>query len=1423
MKCSKGTRKNKICEPDVIVANGSTPPKQVKRCPKGTRKNKKTGNCDSIQIEELVVSDPLTVVAEKGKRCPPKTRKNRKTGKCEPIDNPSTDKLKPVANKKQCAPGTKKNRKTAKCEPEVEEYVSSPDNNEYLTPMDNPMDNLIDNENIIDNVVEEIPGPVDLESPAELVNVAVNNTIPDISVFDHQFQMSTVDDTDPKKIIQLEKKKEKNEYYESKKEKQKYDFLYPTLNDANFSYNIASRKEFHKTRYDGETYPIKEKANEFCNPLHFELMPHQLFVKNFLSVNTPYTSLLLYHGLGSGKTCSAIGIAEEMRKYYKQVGIQQKIMIVASPNVQANFMLQLFDERKLTQLNKKTNKDIVDSDTVWNINSCIENSLLREINPANLKGIPKEKVIIQIKRIILQYYEFLGYNQMVNHILKYTKSEKQEYEINMFKTMFNNKLIIIDEVHNIPDNKKNEKASMLLLKIAKYAENVRFVFLSATPMYNTYKSIIWLTNLMNVNDKRSTIQVSDVFDSNGNFKKGNAEKNIESGDQLLMRKLTGYISYVRGENPYTFPYRVYPSVFSPKNKKLIEPYPTKQMNGFPVPAPLKHLELYYTKCGEYQQKAYNVILNSIIQNKHQFGRFENISSFESMETFGYTLLQPSIEALNIVYPNTIIDTYIQQMEEKTDVNENLEFAFIGGAGLDSIMTYKHESAQLLNANSDGEKTNFAVRNKFQYKPECENTYGKIFDPTILPNYSSKISNITQQVMKSTGIVIIYSQFIDGGVVPIALALEHLGFGKYCATPSHNKSLMRKPPCDPIDARTLTTTPPANMAFEQAKYIMITGDKTLSPKNEDDIKYATSPENKDGHRVKVIIITKAGSEGIDFNNIRQIHILEPWYNLNRIEQTIGRGVRNLSHCMLPFEERNVELYLHASVLKEKEKEAVDTYIYRFAENKSIQIGKVTRLLKSMSVDCVLNIKQGQLSVSDLQKLPANRNIQIHTSSSKKNTLKHFEVGDKPYSSICDYMETCEYSCNTNRNVNAIKPVDHTYSFDFAKTNMPLLILRIKALFRETTFYKFDQLLHAVNSSTQYPTEQIYYALTYLINNKNEYLMDDKGRLGNLINKENYYVFQPIEVTDQNISIYERSAPVEYKRDFYKLEIPSEIRENPNIEMSDDAVETTNIQTVENVLAQMMADFNTVFQQDEIIVTSSKEPNWYKNANNIVRHIHIEYEIPYAKMEEYVVYHMLDLTVFQTKMNLFQHWFSKKPIPPKLNKHITSYFEKRILTIDKKTCVIMIYKNNWKLYSYSSDEDENQNWGPAEPTDYQRFSKLERRFNVPRPLMNPFLGIFDPLNTNSDEMVFKVKNLNLTRNNKGSSCGYSTSLVNVIKTANSLLESAPEFTKYDSNDKSNPKHKEFCIIIEFLMRYFTDIKKNNKIYILSAEATIASSEL
>lgn len=90
--------------------------------------------------------------------------------------------------------------------------------------------------------------------------------------------------------------------------------------------------------------------------------------------------MLLYHGLGTGKTLASIGVCEEMRVYLKQLGIKKQIMIIASPNVQDNFKTQLFDERKLKLKNG-----------LWQLESSIGNNLLKEINPTMIKDISKEK------------------------------------------------------------------------------------------------------------------------------------------------------------------------------------------------------------------------------------------------------------------------------------------------------------------------------------------------------------------------------------------------------------------------------------------------------------------------------------------------------------------------------------------------------------------------------------------------------------------------------------------------------------------------------------------------------------------------------------------------------------------------------------------------------------------------------------------------------------------------------------------------------------------------------------------------------------------------------------------------------------------------------------------------------------------------
>ena len=412
------------------------------------------------------------------------------------------------------------------------------------------------------------------------------------------------------------------------------DGLYPTLNDPNFNTKIALRKEFFDTKMDVDNaVSVEEQAEILCNA-PFELAPNQQFVRNFLSVETPYNSLLLYHGLGTGKTCSAISVAEEMRDYMKQMGISQRIIVIASPNVQENFRLQLFDERELREIEPG----------VWNIRACTGNKFIKEVNPMNMKGLTRDKIVKQIRRLISSHYLFFGYNEFANYVRNNAASigiskdnvaiqEKRKkgavaaagaaegakkgrktaadvakaadaemmaietLSVSKLRKLFANTLIIIDEVHNIriTDDNRDKRVAKILFQIAQKVNNVRLLLLSGTPMYNSYKEIVWLINLMNLNDKRATIDIADVFDDRGNFRVDADGR--ESGMELLVRKATGYLSFVRGENPYTFPYRIYPSEHSPEYSLLARMrggYPRTQLNGKHIDQPIEHIDVYMT-------------------------------------------------------------------------------------------------------------------------------------------------------------------------------------------------------------------------------------------------------------------------------------------------------------------------------------------------------------------------------------------------------------------------------------------------------------------------------------------------------------------------------------------------------------------------------------------------------------------------------------------------------------------------------------------------------------------------------------------------------------------------------------------------------------------------------------------------------------
>ena len=1148
----------------------------------------------------------------------------------------------------------------------------------------------------------------------------------------------------------------------------KEDILYPTLDDPEFNVKIAKHREFYENKFDGKIVDYKEQeelethTNLLCKA-SFELMPHQIFVKNFMSFQTPYNSLLLYHSLGTGKTCSAIGISEEMRNYMKKMGINKKIFIIASPNVQDNFRIQLFDENKL----KKENG-------IWTIHSCVGESLLNEINPTNLNTMEKNEIVKQIDNLINIRYKFMGYTQFANYmsnIMEITNvdlnniQKKNQYKIQKIKKEFNHRLIIIDEVHNIRltaenENKQNSKTSNLLMEIAKYADGMRLLLLSATPMYNSYDEIIWITNLMNINDKRNTIETKDVFDNNGNFKNPDA-KNKEGGKELLVRKLTGYISYVRGENPYSFPFRIYPQSaehnFKERNGNIN--YPIVQMNKFQISQDkiLKRIPLFLTKISDFQEKVYQKTIENI----------QNLEETQQNLGLGYTILQKPLEALNIVYPN-----------ENTENIAHL----VGIEGLSKIMSFKEDNT-----------ADKPLRYNYEYKIK-----ERVFAPENIHKYSAKISKICEIIQKSEGIILIYSQWIDGGLVPMALALEELGFTRF-GVATHTRSLFSK----------TEKLPKTNF-----KYMMITGEKMFSPNNKADIQYLNHNNNFDGSKIKIALISKAAGEGIDFKNIRQIHILEPWYNMNRIEQIIGRGVRNLSHCGLPFKKRNVEIYLHATILNQTpEEEPADLYIYRLAEHKSIKIGQVSRVLKENAIDCLLNIEQTNFSEEILKTKSTNSIVEIETSSSQ-GVLQKYQMGDKPFTEICDYMDNCNFVCANYTIIDEKDVIQTTYNEDFLESNQTIIIKRIKDLFRDIpagkNFLEEQELINSINIVKNYPIEHIFSALSFLIENENQYLIDRYGRLGHLINHGKYYIFKPNEITYNKNSIYEGSRPVDIKHNYIAIEYSSNFQEiqpqnSPSIKFT-------------NLLEKIQDNFDKSLLYKYL---NKKTNNWFENMGVVYKYIIEQFKIDETILQNYIVAHIIEELPNDEKLGLLEGIYSFSWNPKTdLEFMIKTYFDNGMINDNGTIGWNMAYDNKITKIYVKTDEGE---WKEGEiyvNNLLEKSNSYKQKFNLNLSEINKVFGFMSWVK-NKNEYMCKIRDLKLLVNKVGARLDQMSNKDLIIH-INDILEMqllTEENIKKIIKNGNGP----IAVILEILLRDFNRTRKNGKIWFLTNEQIVINNKI
>ena len=925
------------------------------------------------------------------------------------------------------------------------------------------------------------------------------------------------------KMVKIKIKKEKVEPNEIKVVEEKVSedsfMYYPELDDPKFNEKIFVKKEFNKHQIQ----KLEKTTEEICNAKNFKIAPQQEFLRSYISVNTPYNGILVYHETGVGKTCSAIQISEGFKEIMKRMHTDEKrkIIVILGPRILPNFRKQLYDITK--EANKTRPDDIV---------QCTGNTYSRDFE--QFSGLTMQQKVREINKSINNNYKFFGYEQFGNFVMNFLgwdgkMTSLTDAQKKAIKNQFQNRVLVIDEIHNIKSDSSNvelRKVPPILQAVIKFAEKLRIVLMSATPMYDNAREIIYILNLLLENDGRPLIKRNEILDGEDNF--------VPGGEKRLEEACQGYISYLRGEDPISFPLKIYPN-----DAEVLDIKYDYKGNEISETDRFKKLKLAVCPMSDYQYTCYNNKLKEDSKNVNR--NMENLNNMNKAED-SHSRLQPLFYISNLAMPNKNNENVLAKMNFAYQIGDK-----DNGEGPFNLIE---------KAESKTQKKSY----QFKFQSHVKHDIGSknetsFLDEKHLHKYSAKFARALKNIKYGKGICYVYSDFVWGGVLPFALMLEQNGFQRY--TVKGETSLLdykinrvggggkRDPICAICGGNRLEKVHENEKledyhTFRIAKYIIVTGRASISKIETGQlIDVINNSNNKYGEEVKVVIGTRTVGEGLDFKRIRQIHILEPWYNLSRIQQIVGRGIRFCSHADLPSEERNVEIFLYVSYppnnasKKEKETEMVDSRFYRLAEIKDRKIKAVEYILKTNAVDCVLN-RNGNIYNSD-------KMFNLITSRGEKIKVS---MRDTPGSRECSYMDNCEYECKWMPSKNKKYKINtDTYNSYFARTDIENTKTIIKNLFTNGYIFLLHEILHEVRKSfPTLETQFIYLAINEMLDNINEPIYDQYNRKGYLIYRGNFYVYQPLEFNYLAAPLYYKGHYINEKPLLYIFDQDLEGNEN-----------------------------------------------------------------------------------------------------------------------------------------------------------------------------------------------------------------------------------------------------------------------------------------
>jgi len=645
--------------------------------------------------------------------------------------------------------------------------------------------------------------------------------------------------------------------------------VYPNFKINGRLFPLWILKNFKKYKLDPI---IKKEGEDPCNmstPSGLkELRKYQQFIGAYLDYRSPYHDILVYHGLGAGKTAAAVNVYNMLYNY--------------NPG--------------------------------WNVFVLIKASLrndpwMRDLNEW-LNGKDKENRMMNIK--------FIHYDS--------PKADRDFIEAVKSADVQKKNMYIIEEAHNFIKNVYNNiitKTGRRAYTIYDYIQkekkennnSTRVILLSGTPAVNNPFEIALIFNLMRPDIfPMSETHFNEIYISEGKIPSLNSENK-----NMFQRRIMGLVSYYYGSTS---------DLFAEKNIMIKK-----------LPMDKYHQDVYehYEFIEEQLEKK---------KMKKQGGSKVYKSYTRQASNFVFPVIDQQItgdnrprpskfrlsdeEAEKIIQENA---DYIIKAKNKGDLTKFKTSVLLY---IETIKKFVQTFQAYLNNKHQNDVTKghtifddidiFKIDYKFKFKEFWEKHNNKSSLLKTMYACSCKMTAILFYMMRSKGPILVYSNYVKmEGLEIFKIYINCIGFGEYGKEES-------KP-------------------FHS--YTEFHGEIDREARSEN-LRNFNQDKNIDGSIIRVILISPAGSEGISLMNVRQVHVMEPYWNEVRIEQLIGRAVRQCSHKLLPMEERKVDIFRYLAIRSnnKKDKDTTDQNIYDLAKDKSNLIETFLSTIREIAVDCEL---------------------------------------------------------------------------------------------------------------------------------------------------------------------------------------------------------------------------------------------------------------------------------------------------------------------------------------------------------------------------------------------------------------------------------------------------------------------------------------